>query len=113
MAMSYKDVIRQKEIVPYYEKVSILPYNDLIESFEKQEKRAPIQNEDVLSETTYKMMSFMMAIKEQVESKGYMNEFTYKDVADICTKCLTFTPTIEEVSDDDFVEEDEEYLGAF
>lgn len=113
MAVSYKDMIMQTDNVPHFEKEEVLSYEELMERLVKQKATVPIAHEEILSETIFKMIPFMMSVKENVENKGYMNEFSYADVVDICTKCLTFEPIAEEISDDDGFDEEDDYLGAF
>lgn len=106
---SYRDIILKSNNVVVPEKEQLMTYSDMISSLQKPTPAIkPRADNEMLSETICEMMTFMSAIKEVVKDQGYMNTFTYKDVVDICTKCLSFEALPEDVSEDVISDEEEE-----
>lgn len=103
---TYKAVILTEDPPIVFEKSdALLSHEELCKALEPPPVLNPHITDDAIeqafSDTVFEMMRYLIGIKEEVEMLGYMNMFGYKDVSDICQKCLRLEPLQNDDSDDE------------
>ena len=108
--VSYKDaVLIDEPCAPKESVIKPMTYDELLVFLTPTKTLRTRSYNEVMSETIYEMMSFMSDVKRELSEKGVMNEFSYKDVAEICSACLRIEPVQSDLSDDDSENDIEEY----
>lgn len=116
---SYKAaILTENPVIVPVEKDKYWTFEELDEFLKESKQelasgRGNLDEEMWMSETIFKMMDYMNDVKESVENDGYMNSFTYKDVAELCRKCLSFKPlpVPEHDSEDEISEYEDDYIS--
>lgn len=108
MSSNFKNALLTESDVPVVENVQKkYTYEELIALLEKKADKPPHDDSHLIN-TCFAVMDLLHDIKEEYYNLGLLNDFSYKDVADIVYKCVKLSPIPEEYSDDESGDEYED-----